>query len=72
MSKILFCDRCGAQIASNSTKAIPFNSSQCTRIFDKSGFATCVSYDLCGKCDNELEEFLKKKEKDDIQTRLIW
>ena len=62
MAKTIICDRCGAQIAVNSTEAVPFNSGRCTRIFNKSGLATCLSYDLCGKCDDELAEFLKKKE----------
>ena len=34
MSKILFCDRCGGQIAVDPTdKAIPYNSGHCTRMF---------------------------------------
>ena len=62
MAKTIICDRCGSLIAVSSTKAIPFNSGHCVRMFDKTGFVTSIAYDLCGKCDDELAEFLKKKE----------
>ena len=62
MANIKICDRCGAQIAIDCDKPIPFNSGHCSRAFNKSGLTTYLSYDLCGKCDEELGEFLKKKE----------
>lgn len=64
MAFIKICDRCGAQIAvtDGDVKRIVFNSGHCTRMFNKSGLTSCLSYDLCGKCDDELGEFLKKKE----------
>ena len=63
MAKTIICDRCGSLIAVNCDKSIPYNSGHCTRMFNKSGMNTILSYDLCGKCDDELAEFLKKKEK---------
>lgn len=62
MANIKVCDRCGKMIAVNCDKSIPFDSGQCSRFFNKMGTATFLSYDLCGKCDDELAEFLKKKE----------
>ena len=63
MSKILFCDRCGVQIAVDPGDKLPYNSGHCTRIYNKAGRLAHDGYDLCCKCDDELAEFLKKKEK---------
>lgn len=61
MANILVCDRCGAKITDDYDNKIPYNSGQCIRTFNKLGRITYLKYDLCGKCDDELAEFLKKE-----------
>ena len=54
MSRFVLCDRCGAVIRDTIIKQVSFelNPSRIT------------SYDVCDKCYDELEEFMKPKEEE--------
>lgn len=53
MARVVLCDRCGAIIGTSVIKHVGFSSS---------GNSLMAVYDVCDKCYNELEKYMKIKQ----------
>ena len=66
MANIRVCDRCGEEIAYEPTNEVTFDACKCTVMYN-AGHTYTTSYDLCKKCKEKLNAFLKNADKVDAE-----